>query len=171
MTGAEAAQFLYYGGTGRDTGAADRLNEAVERYADTDPVTARRISAALARDASRRHKRVEVRRGKRVIVADKVRPRDAKRHLDFAVSALPDGEGRDAALTPVAEAKLVARVADELAVAGERAEATKVLNEGISRLSKRQVPAPARRRLEDRLDRMKPPAKKASMSPKKPTKK
>ncbi|MDH5522041.1 MAG: hypothetical protein OEZ14_16080, partial [Acidimicrobiia bacterium] len=44
VTGAEAAQFLYYGGTGRDTGVADRLNEAVERYADTDPVTARRIS-------------------------------------------------------------------------------------------------------------------------------
>ena len=84
LTGYEASKFLYFGGSRRYPAVTARLDEAVGAFADSDPVAVRHIQYALGRDAARKHKQVEVKKGRRVIVAAAPDLKRAVTHLDAA---------------------------------------------------------------------------------------
>jgi hypothetical protein len=67
LTSREAAQFLYYGGIRSHPEVRDRLLEATERFAETDPMAVRHIAAALSRDAARSYKHPVWKDGERTL--------------------------------------------------------------------------------------------------------
>ena len=70
LTGYEASKFLYFGGSRRYPELTSQLEEATGRFAESDPMAVRHIQYALGRDAARRHKRIEVKKGRRVVVGE-----------------------------------------------------------------------------------------------------
>lgn len=151
ITGADAAKYLYYGGSRRVGDTVDRLVEATERNAETDPVVVRHIQAALARDAARRFKHVEVKGGRPVVVADEPEPQVAVRRLQAALDPLPDEYGRLSAFDAFTEARLTVELAENQVALGDDAAAGRTLRQRIDDLRDRRVPGAAVERLERRL--------------------
>jgi hypothetical protein len=151
LTGKEAAQFLYFGGSARNADLTAELAEATDRFGESDPAAVRHIAGALARNAARTHKRIDVKRGRRVIVARDPDPDVAVAQIKAATEPLPDRYRAPSAFDAVSESKLVAEVADGLMVAGKKREATTVLNAATKRLKRAGGPASAVQRLESRL--------------------
>lgn len=154
LTSPEAAMFMYYGGTRRHADVTQRLIEATERYADTDPVAVRHIAAALGRDAARTAKRVVEKQGRRVVVADPPDAGTAVRRLETAMAPLPDAYGPGSAFDALTEARLVATLADSYAELERVNEATAALEAALDRLRRRDLPAGEIEALERRLRRM-----------------
>lgn len=98
LTSREAAQFLYLGGTRRHPEIKEKLIEAVDRYAESEPVAVRHIAAALGRDAGRVYKHVEMKEGQRVVVATPPDPQRAMDLLAAAVAPLPRALPREIGL-------------------------------------------------------------------------
>lgn len=143
LTSQEAAQFLYYGGSRRNPEVTERLMEATERYVESDPVAVRHIAAALGRNAARIHKRVEMKKGKRVIVASPADPDLAVKQLKVAMSPLPGEYRLMSAFDPLTEARLVGQLADGYLELGKSKDATSVLDDTAKRLKQEGGPAVA----------------------------
>ncbi len=135
LTSREAAQFLYYGGGRRRPDVREKLIEAAERYADSDPVAVRHIAAALGRDAGRVYKHPVVKDGHRVIAATPADPERAMNLLAAAVAPLPEDRYREtSAFSPMVEADLVSQFADLAVEAGRKKLATDTLEAAVDRL-------------------------------------
>lgn len=137
LTGKDAAQFLYYGGSRRQPWVRERLAEATERHADTDPEAVRHIAAALGRDAARSHKRVEVKKGTPVVVESAPDHVAATEQLSAAVEPLPDEYGERSAFDPQTEERLVSLLAGEYLELGRTGQATDALDDAVERLKSR----------------------------------
>jgi hypothetical protein len=141
LTGREAAQFLYYGGTRRNPEVSEQLVDAIDRYRDSDPVAVRHISAALGRAAARNHKQVTVRKGKQVITALSA---DLERATDFlakAVAPVNDDGRKASAFDPITEIRLVNQLVASHAKLGQASEATAVVTRTAKRLGQEGVPS------------------------------
>ncbi|MES9968896.1 MAG: hypothetical protein ABW092_02610 [Candidatus Thiodiazotropha sp.] len=138
MTGPEASKFLYYGGSRRHPEIIDKLNEATEQYAQTDPVAVRHIAAALGRNAVRNHKRIAVKKGKRVIVADRADHGSAVDHFTKAFAQLPKEYGNQSAFDPVTESRLIRRLADSHLAIDNKDEAISTLANAVKQMKKRK---------------------------------
>ena len=141
LTGYAAAKFLYFGGSRRYPRVAEQLEEAVERYADTDPIAVRHVEYALGRDAARRFKSVDVKDGRRVVVSDAPDLRKAVRHFDRARA--PVKERDEAAFDALTLSELGTRAAAAHLELRQRAKAVTVLEETAKALEARGAPAPA----------------------------
>jgi hypothetical protein len=137
LTSLEAAQFLYYGGTRSHPEIKERLMDATDRYAESDPVAVRHIAAALGRDAGRVYKHFEVKEGRQVIVATPPDPQRAIDLLSAAVEPLPDRYLERSAFNPLHEAGLVSQLADQAFDAGRKKMATDTLEAAVDRLQGR----------------------------------
>jgi flavin reductase (DIM6/NTAB) family NADH-FMN oxidoreductase RutF len=137
LTSREAAQFMYYGGTRRHPEVKDKLMEATERYAETDPVAVRHIAAALARDEARVHKSVELKDGTPVVVASKPDLQEATKLLTAALAPLPDEYDEKSAFRPSGEGALVAGLAEDYVEMGQKKKATDALDAAVDRLKER----------------------------------
>jgi hypothetical protein len=160
LTGYEASKFLYFGGSRRYPELARKLEEATGRYADSDPMAVRHIQYALGRDAARRHKRVEVKKGRRVVVAEDADLKRAVGHLDAARAPVKarDGHALDA-LTLTDAATRLAACHVEL---GQNAKAATVLEQTAKDLKARSAPAPAVDRITRELAEVKKAKRQAS---------
>ncbi len=107
------------------SGAAGRLEEAVERYADTDPIAVRHIEYALGRDAARTYKNDEVKEGRRENDAEERDLRKAVKQLDAARA--PDKEREEHAFEPLTLSDVALRLASCHAELGQNAKAATVL--------------------------------------------
>jgi hypothetical protein len=135
LTSIEAAQFLYYGGGRRRPEVRENLVEAIERYADSDPMAVRHIAAALGRDAARVYKHPVLKQGRRVIAATPADPERAMNLLSAAVTPLPEDRYREtSAFSPMVEAGLVGQLADQTIEAGRKKLATDTLEAAAARL-------------------------------------
>jgi nucleotide-binding universal stress UspA family protein len=141
LTGREAAQFFYYGGTQRNPEVAEQLVTAIDRYGDSDPVAVRHISAALGRAAARHHKRLAVKKGKQVIT---VLSADLERATDFlakAVAPVTEAGRKASAFDPITEIRLVNQLAASQVKLGRESEATAVVTRTAKRLGQEGVPS------------------------------
>ncbi|MGH7358613.1 MAG: hypothetical protein ACREJR_07360, partial [Candidatus Rokuibacteriota bacterium] len=154
LTGYPAAKFLYFGGSRRYPQVADRLEEAVERYAETDPMAVRHIQYALGRDAARKFKKIEVKEGRRLVVADQPDLHKAVKHLDAARAPVKARE--EHAFDPLALSELATRLASYHVELGQRAKAVTVLEDTVKELEARSAPAPAVVRVKDELATVRP---------------
>jgi hypothetical protein len=141
MTGYEASKFLYFGGSRRYPQVTDRLEEAVGRFVDSDPMAVRHIEYALGRDASRKFKTVEVKKGRRVIVPKDPDLKRAVAHLDAARKPVKARE--DHALDALTLADAATRLAACHVALGDKAKAATVLDQTAKELKARSAPAPA----------------------------
>ena len=141
LTGYPAAKFIYFGGSRRYPEVVDRLEEAVERYADTDPIAVRHIQYALGRDAARKFKNVEVKKGRRVVVAADPDLRKAVKHLDAARA--PVKERDEPAFDPLTLSERRAAPRDLPCGAGAAGEGGDRPRETAKELKGRSAPAPA----------------------------
>jgi hypothetical protein len=139
----EAAKFLYYGGSRRNPIVTEKLIEATERYANSDPVAVRHIAAALGRNASRAYKRVDIKKGKRVILTSKPDYDLAVRQLVAATTPLSNEYGRASAFDDLTEARLVGQLADGYLKLGRKDAAVSTLNDAVKRLKQRGGVKPA----------------------------
>ncbi|MCU7861080.1 MAG: hypothetical protein KZQ86_14900 [Candidatus Thiodiazotropha sp. (ex Lucinoma kastoroae)] len=155
MTSPEAAKFLYYGGSRRDPAVIDKLTEATERYADTDPIAVRHIAAALGRNAARIHKRVDIKKGKRVIVADCADHKTAVEQLTAATTQLSRDYGRDAAFDVVSETRLIKQLADSHMELDNKEKAVSTLESTIKQMKARKSAETAIEDLQRRLKAVK----------------
>ena len=153
LTSYEASKFLYFGGSRRYPELTGRLEEATGRFADSDPIAVRHIQYALGRDATRRHKRVEVKKGRRVIVGEDPDLKRAVALLDAARAPTKarDGHALDA-LTLTDAATRLAACHLEL---GQNANAATVLEQTAKDLKARSAPAPAVDRITRELAKVK----------------
>jgi len=141
LTSLEAAQFLYYGGTRRNPEVTERLEAAIDRYRDSDPVAVRHISAALGRAAARDHKHLRIKKGKQVIT---VLNADLERAADFlakSVAPVADGGRKASAFDPITEIRLVNQLAASQVKLGHVSEATAVVTRTAKRLGQEGVPS------------------------------
>ena len=141
LTGYEASKFLYFGGSRRYPELTGRLDEAVAAFADSDPVAVRHIQYALGRDAARKHKQVEVKKGRRVIVAAAPDLKRAVTHLDAARKPVNTRAGH--ALDALTLADAATRLAACHVGLGDMAKAATVLDQTAKELKARSAPAPA----------------------------
>jgi hypothetical protein len=137
LTSREAAQFLYLGGTRRHPEIKERLIEATDRYAESDPVAVRHIAAALGRDAGRIYKHLEMKEGQQVVVATPPDPQRAMDLLAAAVAPLPDRYRERSAFDPLLEASLVSQLADQSFESGRKKQAIDALEAAANRLQDR----------------------------------
>jgi hypothetical protein len=160
LTGYEASKFLYFGGSRRYPELTGRLEEATGRFADSDPMAVRHIQYALGRDAARRHKRVEVKKGRRVVVSEDP---DLKRAVGLLDAARAPVKARDGhpldALTLTDAATRLAACHLEL---GQNAKAATVLEQAAKDLKARSAPAPAVDRITRELAEVKKAKRRAS---------
>lgn len=140
LTSREVAQFLYFGGSRRYPEVREQLEEATTRYAESDPVAVRHIAAALGEDAGRRFKHLEVKEGRRVVVASPADPDRAFDFLSAAIAPLPAEYRERSAFTPDAEVRLVMRLADDALEAGREEDAVSAVDAAVDRLRSRGVP-------------------------------
>ncbi|MGH2946681.1 MAG: hypothetical protein ACRDPC_10570 [Solirubrobacteraceae bacterium] len=160
LTGYEASKFLYFGGSRRYPELTGRLEEATGRYADSDPIAVRHIQYALGRDAARRHKRVEVKKGRRVVVGEDPDLKRAVELLDAARAPVKAREGHALdALTLTDAATRLAACHLEL---GQNAKAATVLEQTAKDLKARSAPAPAVERITRELAEVKKAKRRAS---------
>ena len=131
------AKFLYFSGTERYPEVTSRLEEAVREYAKTNPRVVRHISAALGIHARRNFKRVETKKGKRVVVARKPKLGEAIAHLQLATDAL--SYTKQPAVDDVRYANLAYRLAECQVSAGKKEEAKKTLDLSVNYLKKHKV--------------------------------
>lgn len=131
------AKFLYFSGTERYPEVTSRLEEAVQKYAKTNPRAVRHIRAALGVHASRNFKRVETKKGKRVVVARKPKLGEAIAHLQEAMAALPDT--KQPAVDDIRYADLTYWLAECQVGAGKEEDARKTLDLSVKYLKKRKV--------------------------------
>ncbi|MGH2946830.1 MAG: hypothetical protein ACRDPC_11315 [Solirubrobacteraceae bacterium] len=138
LNGYPAAKFMYFGGSRRYPEVVGRLEEAVDRYAETDPIAVRHIQYALGRDAARKHKNVEVKDGRRVVVAKDPDLRKAVGRLDAARSPLKarDEHALDALTLSDAAMRLAACHVEH----GQNEKAATVLEETANELKSRSAP-------------------------------
>ena len=155
LTGYEASKFLYFGGSRRYPELTGRLEEAVGKYADSDPMAVRHIQYALGRDAARTYKAVEVKKQRRVIVPTEPDLKRAVTHLEAARKPVQGREG--VALDDFALSDAATRLAACHVALGENAEATTVLDQTARELKRRGASAAAL----DRVTRELATAKKA----------
>ena len=149
LTSYEAAKFLYFGGSRRYPRLVEQLEEATERYAETDPLAVRHVEYALGRDAARKFKKLEVKDGRRQVVAEEPDLRKAVKHLEAARAPVKTRE--DHAFGPLALAELGTRLAGWHAELGQRAKAVTALEETVKELKSRSAPAPAIERVTKEL--------------------
>lgn len=151
----EAAKFLYYGGSRRDPAVIDKLTEATERYADTDPIAVRHIAAALGRNAARIHKRVDIKKGKRVIVADCADHKTAVEQLTAATTQLSSDYGRDAAFDVLSETRLIKQLTNSHMELDNKEKAVSTLESTIKQMKARKSAETAIEDLQRRLKAVK----------------
>ena len=160
LTGYEASKFLYFGGSRRYPELTGRLEEAAGRFAESDPMAVRHIQYALGRDAARRHKRVEVNKGRRVVVAEDPDLKRAIGLLDAARAPVKARAGHALdALTLTDAATRLAACHLEL---GQNAKAATVLEQTAKDLKARSAPAPAVDRITRELAEVKRAKRRAS---------
>jgi hypothetical protein len=141
LTGYEASKFVYFGGSRRYPEVTGQLEEAVGKFADSDPIAVRHIQLALGRDAARKYKRVEVRKDRRVVVAKEP---DLKRAVSFLDAARKPVKAREGfALDSLALSDAGARLAACHVALGDDAKAATVLDQTAKELKTRAGPAPA----------------------------
>jgi hypothetical protein len=128
------AKFLYFGGTERYQGTVSQLEEAVKKYEKTHLKTVRHIREALGTHAGRSFKRVEDRKGQRVVVTRKPRTREAVTHLRAALAELPVTHRTPLSLAHYAQ--ITARLANVQSTHGDKEDALKTLTNGIQYLQK-----------------------------------
>jgi hypothetical protein len=128
-----AAKFLYFRGTERYPAVGSQLEEAVNKFKGTHPRIVRHIREALGVHAGRAFKRVEERKGERVVVTRKPKAEDAVTHLQGVLSE-PEEQRRP--LSPPHYAQIVRRLADVYRAQGAMGDALKTLQAGIQYLSK-----------------------------------
>ncbi|MEW8051165.1 MAG: hypothetical protein AB2792_17455 [Candidatus Thiodiazotropha sp.] len=155
LTSREASQFLYYGGSRRRIDVIEKLAEAVDRYEKSDPMAVRHIAAALGRNATRIHKRIDVKKGKRVIVADQADHGTAVDHLTIATALLPKEYGNQSAFDPLTESALIKQLADSHMAIDNRDEAVSTLDKAIKQMKRRKSAESVIDDLEDRLKAVK----------------
>jgi hypothetical protein len=160
LTGYPAAKFMYFGGSRRYPEIVGRLEESVERYAATDPIAVRHIQYALGRDAARKFKKVAVKKGRRVVVAEKPDLRTAVKHLEAARAPV---RGRDEqAFDPLTLSDLVVRLASCQVDLGQSAKAVTTLESTARELKSRAVPSAAVDRLTTKLAAIRRPQRSSS---------
>ena len=158
LTGYPAAKFIYFGGSRRYPEVADQLEEAVDRYAETDPLAVRHIEYALGRDAARRFKSVGESKGKRVVVVAKDPDlRKAIRHLEAARAPVKVRD--EQAFDPLTLAEVATRLAASHVELGQREKATTVLEETANELKSRSAPAAAVEKVTQELATVKKPSR------------
>jgi len=160
LTGYEASKFLYFGGSRRYPELTGRLEEATGRYAESDPMAVRHIQYALGRDAARRHKRVEVKKGRRVVVGEEPDLKRAVGLLDAARAPVKAREGH--ALDALTLTDAATRLAACHLQLGENAKAATVLEQTAKDLKARSAPAPAVDRITRELAEVKKAKRRAS---------
>ncbi|MGH7340037.1 MAG: hypothetical protein ACREKH_06060, partial [Candidatus Rokuibacteriota bacterium] len=139
MTGYEASKFLYFGGSKRHPEVTGRLEEAVGRFAESDPMAVRHIQYALGRDSARTFKRVEVKKDRRVVVPKEP---DLKRAVTYLDAARKPVKGREGfALDPLTLSDAATRLAACHIALGDNAKAATVLDQTAKELKARAAPA------------------------------
>jgi hypothetical protein len=160
LTSYEASKFLYFGGSRRYPELTGQLEEATGRFAESDPIAVRYIQYALGRDAARRHKRVEVKKGRRVVVGEDPDLKRAVGLLDAARAPVKAREGHALdALTLTDAATRLAACHLEL---GQNAKAVTVLEQTAKDLKARSAPTPAVDRITRELAELKKAKRRAS---------
>jgi hypothetical protein len=160
LTGYEASKFLYFGGSRRYPELTGRLEEATGRFAESDPMAVRHIQYALGRDAARRHKRVEVKKGRRVVVGEDPDLKRAVGLLDAARAPVKAREGH--ALDAFTLTDAATRLAACHLELGQNAKAATVLEQTAKDLKARSAPAPAVDRITRELAEVKKAKRRAS---------
>ncbi|MFX0202121.1 MAG: hypothetical protein ACFFCW_38915 [Candidatus Hodarchaeota archaeon] len=132
-----ATKFLYFNGTERYPDVTSKLEEAVLKYDKTNPRVVRHIRAALGVHASRYFKRIETKKGKRVVVARKPNLSEAITHLQKAMAALPDT--KEPAVDVTHYAHLAHRLAKSQVSAGKGEDARKTLDLSVKHLNEHKA--------------------------------
>jgi hypothetical protein len=160
LTSYEASKFLYFGGSRRYPELTGQLEEATGRFAESDPIAVRYIQYALGRDAARRHKRVEVKKGRRVVVGEDPDLKRAVGLLDAARAPVKAREGH--ALDALTLTDVATRLAACQLQLGQNAEAATVLEQTAKDLKARSAPGPAVDRITRELAELKKAKRRAS---------
>ena len=113
------------------------LEEAVRKYQKTNPRVVRHLRAALGIHASRTFKRVETRKGTRVVIGRKPKFREAISHLKEAVAEPPRTEALG--LDDARYAQLAGLLAQSQTGTGDTKEAGKTLEIGVQYLTKNKA--------------------------------
>lgn len=127
------AKYLYFDGSERYPDVASKLEEAVRKYGKTNPLVVRHIRAALGKHASRSFKRVETKKGKRVVVARKPKLREAIAHLQHVVAELP--KTKETRVDDSRYAQLAGLLAECQASAGKAEDAGETLDLSVRYLN------------------------------------
>jgi hypothetical protein len=148
----EAMKFLYFGGTERYPEATSRLEEAVEKYAETDPTVIRHIHAALGRHQSRPFKRVVRKDGQRMVTLREANLEEAVIHLEAAHKLLPTT--KTAALDHISYNRLSVLLAECYEKQDNMVEAARVLRETLRYFEKQRVVESVLDDYQKRIDRL-----------------
>ena len=133
----EASKILYFGGSERYPDTLSKLEEATEKYAESDPIVVRTIHAALGQQASRSFKQVVIKDGKRVIVQRDAKMKSAIEHFENARSLLP--ERKISALDNITYNRLSVKLADCYLNQKQRAKAEETLRQTRNYFAERGV--------------------------------
>lgn len=151
----EAAKLLYFGRTNRNPRLISELNEAVRRYAKSDPALVRHLHAALGANQQRRFKYVAPKEGKRVVVSRAPDLKLATMHLDAALEPLP---GREVvAFDNITFNRLSTLLAEGHVQLGNRAEAEKQLRKSLAYLEKQGATEAVLKDYRERIARLPAP--------------
>ena len=153
----EAAKFIYLGGSRRYPALTSQLEEAVEKYAKTDPVLVRHIHAALGKHYERDYKYVDEKKGKRIVACKKCDNDTAVKHYRKAIEFLPDS--KDSALDNITLNSITGKLANCYMRDGNYKEATEVLTQTMQYLEARNVSEKAIEKCKQQISNTKPSKK------------
>lgn len=145
----ETTKFLYFGGTERYPEVISHLEEAVKKYAESDPVVVRHIHSVLGLHKSRAFKRVITQNGKRVVVPRRPNIKEAISHLEAARELSP--KKNVSALDNITYNKLSVLLAECHIKQGKNAAAEQTLRESLQYLDKKQVVSSVLKDYENRI--------------------
>jgi hypothetical protein len=135
-----AAKFMYFGGTERYPNTTSQLEEAVERYAKTNPATVRHIHAALGIRQSSPVKQVILKKDLRVVSKREANLDEAVLHLDAARKLMTPR--RISALDNITYNRISWLLADCYEIQAKTDEAGNLLSDSRRYLKRREVIAP-----------------------------
>lgn len=136
----DAAKFIYYNGTSRQTETVSTLTEAAKKHAKTSPLLARQIEAALGMHHSRGMKRVIEKEGRRVVTHRAPNMKEAVAHLEEARALLPAEKA--AAVDNITFNRLSQALADSHLAQDHPKKAEQVLRDSMKYLEERDVVKP-----------------------------
>ncbi len=120
----KTAKFLYFNGSERYPQITSDLMEAVSRYGKSNPRVVKHIRAALGMHMGRNYKRIKSLKNRRVVVTRKPQFREAISMLKASLADMPAAR----------HAQLTTQLSDIQIAAGQKSDARRTLDNGLTYL-------------------------------------